>query len=100
LVDFFDENPSAVIQDGVENLTKSFEGLDIKKSKVAEFMKEECNLSIKVVTCHPVARNSDATLEKRAILLKEWLDKCILSKENCVFIDEAGFDINMRSSRA
>ena len=100
LIDFFDENPSAVIQDAVENLTKIFEGLDIKKSRVAEFMKKECNLSIKVITRHSVARNSNATLEKRATWVKEWLDKGILFKENCVFIDEAGFDINMRRSRA
>lgn len=65
LIDFFDENPSAIIQDAVENLTKSFEGLEIKKSRVAGFMKEECNLSIKVVTHHPVARNSNKTLEAR-----------------------------------
>jgi hypothetical protein len=49
----------AVIQDAVENLTKSFEGL-------AEFMKEECNLSIKAVTRYPVARNSRTTLGTRA----------------------------------
>ncbi|KAL4206346.1 hypothetical protein AB4K20DRAFT_1871527 [Rhizopus microsporus] len=49
LINFFDENPSAVIQDAVENLTKSFEGLEIKKSRVAEFMKEDCNLSIKLL---------------------------------------------------
>ncbi|KAI8636345.1 hypothetical protein BD408DRAFT_426312, partial [Parasitella parasitica] len=66
ITSFFDENPSAVIQDAVEDLTRSFEGLEIKKSRVAEFMKEECNLSIKVVTRHPQARNSKTTLEARA----------------------------------
>ncbi|KAI8643970.1 hypothetical protein BD408DRAFT_413860, partial [Parasitella parasitica] len=60
ITSFLDENPSAVIQDAVEDLTRSFEGLEIKKSRVAEFMKEECNLSIKV------ARNSKTTLEARA----------------------------------
>lgn len=53
---FFDENPSAIIQDAVENLKKSFEGLKISKSRVVEFMKKECNLSIKVVIRHPKAR--------------------------------------------
>lgn len=73
LIDFFDENPSVIIQDAVENLTKSFEGLEIKKSRVAEFMKEECNLSIKVVTRHPVARNSNKTLEALAKFVQERL---------------------------
>ncbi|KAI8636537.1 hypothetical protein BD408DRAFT_376719, partial [Parasitella parasitica] len=96
ITSFFDENPSAVIQDAVEDLTRSFEGLEIKKSRVAEFMKEECNLSIKVVTRHPQARNSKTTLEARA----KWVQKGMLFMQNYVFLDEAGFDINMRRSRA
>lgn len=100
LTDFFDENPSAVIQDAVENLTKSFEGLQIKKSRVAEFMKEDCNLSIKVVTRHPGARNSNKTLEARAKFVEEWPTKGMDFMKNCVFLDESGLDINMRCSRA
>lgn len=100
LVDFFDKNLSAVIQGAAENWTKSFEGLEIKKSRVTEFMKEECNLSIKVVTRHPVVRNSNATLEARAQYVEEWLQKGMLYIQNCVLLDESGFDINMHRSRA
>lgn len=63
-------------------------------------MKDECNLSIKVFTRHPVARNSKATLEARAKWVEEWLQKGMLFMQNCVFIDEAGSDINIRRSRA
>lgn len=73
LTNFFDENPSAIIQDAVKNLTKSFEGLEIMKNKVTEFMIEECNLSIKVTTRHPLARNSNKTLVARAKFIEEWL---------------------------
>ncbi|KAI9330548.1 hypothetical protein BD770DRAFT_432631 [Pilaira anomala] len=100
LINFFDDDPSAVIQDAVENLVKSFEGLEIKKSRVAEFMKEECNLSIKVATRHPVGRNKQTTLDARAIFVEEWLQKGMSYMENCVFLDESGFDINMRRTRA
>ncbi|KAG2203446.1 hypothetical protein INT47_008173 [Mucor saturninus] len=41
LINFFDEDSSATIQDAVDNLTISFAGLQIKKSRVAEFMKEQ-----------------------------------------------------------
>ncbi|KAG1509243.1 hypothetical protein G6F47_001604 [Rhizopus delemar] len=99
LINFFDENPSAAIQDAVENLTKSFEGLEIKKSRVAEFMKEECSLSLKVVTRHPKARNSQKNLEARANWVKQWQQKGLHFMKNCVFLDEAGFDVNMRRSR-
>ncbi|KAG1539963.1 hypothetical protein G6F46_007974 [Rhizopus delemar] len=93
LINFFDENPSAVIQDAVENLTKSFEGLEIKKSRVAEFRKEDCNLSIKVVTRHPKERNSQKALEARANWIEEWQNKVIgavtaLGVVNRYFMDE------------
>lgn len=99
LINFFDENPSAVIQEAVEDLTKSFEGLEIKKSRVAEFMKEECNLSLKVVTRRPKARNSQKNLEARANWVIEWQQKGLHLMNNCVFLDEAGFNVNMHRTR-
>ena len=71
LVKFFDENKRATIEDAVKELTQNFENLEIKKSRVAEFMKNECNLSIKVISRHPTARNSTAVIEKRAVWVKE-----------------------------
>lgn len=101
MINYFDENLSAIINDAVEDLIQSFEGLDIKKSRIAEFMKEECNLSIKVVTRHLVAKNSKATLEACAQFVKEWIqEKGMLYMQNCVFLDESGFDINMCRYRA
>ena len=85
MVDFFDENPTAVIQDAVEHLKRSFEGLEIKKSRVAEFMMEDCNLSIKVIPRHSKARNSPTTIEARAKWVEEWLQKGLLYMQNCVF---------------
>ncbi|KAI8875902.1 hypothetical protein K501DRAFT_299141 [Backusella circina FSU 941] len=101
LINYFDENSSATIKDAVEDLIKSFEGLEIKKSRVAEFMKDECNLSIKVATRHSVERNSKTTLEASAQFVKEWIqEKGMLYMQNCVFLGESGFDINMCRSRA
>ena len=100
LVKFFDENKRATIEDAVKELTQNFENLEIKKSRVAEFMKNECNLSIKVISRHPTARNSTAVIEKRAVWVKEWLEKGMIYLQNCVFLDESGFDINMTRERA
>jgi transposase len=99
LISFFDENPSAYIQDAVDDLTTSFAGLEIRKSRVAEFMKEECNLSIKTVSRHPVARNSEKTMQERAEWVQKWINDGMDYLKNCIFIDESGFDINMRRSR-
>lgn len=62
---FFDENPSAVITNAVESLTAAFEGLDIKKSRVYEYIKNECNLSLKVATLHPGPRNDEKKCRKK-----------------------------------
>lgn len=69
---FFDENPSAVITYAVESLTAAFEGLNIKKSRVHEFMKDKCNLSLKVTTLHPGPRNDEKNLEKRLKWAQTW----------------------------
>lgn len=100
LIEFFDENPSAVINDAVESLTSLFEGLEIKKSRVHEFMKDECNLSLKVATLHPLPRNCDANLQRRMEWVQKWAVTDMDFTKNCVFIDESGFHINMRRSRA
>ena len=99
LINFFDEDASATIQDAVDDLTSSFAGLEIKKSRVAEFMKEECNPSIKVVTRHPAARNREENLQARADWVNQWTQNGMDYLKNCIFIDESGFDVNMRRSR-
>ncbi|KAI8886883.1 hypothetical protein K501DRAFT_269461 [Backusella circina FSU 941] len=64
-----------------------------------KFMKEECNLSIKVVDKHSLARNDDKTLDARVEWVKKWIDEGVEYLDNCVFVDESEFDINMRRSR-
>ncbi|KAI9246545.1 hypothetical protein EDC94DRAFT_627068 [Helicostylum pulchrum] len=59
LIDFFDEKPSAVITEAIDSLTAAFEGLDIKKSRVHEFMKDEFSISLKVATLHPRPCNDE-----------------------------------------
>ncbi|KAI8070082.1 hypothetical protein BDF21DRAFT_344712, partial [Thamnidium elegans] len=100
LTSFFDENKRATIEDAVNSLTQSFADLQIKKTRVAEFMRDECNLSIKVISRHPTKINSPAVIEKRAVWVKEWLEKGMIYPQNCVFLDESGFDINMTRGRA
>ncbi|KAG2225439.1 hypothetical protein INT45_010075 [Circinella minor] len=99
LINFFNEDCTATIQDAIEDLTAKFADLDIKKSRVAEFMKEECNLSIKVVSRHPVARNKEESLQKRADWVEKWVQNGMDYLKNCIFVDESGFDINMCRSR-
>ncbi|KAK4510780.1 SCF ubiquitin ligase complex subunit cdc4 [Mucor velutinosus] len=100
LIRFYDEKPIATIQDGVEALTNSFEGLTIKKTRVAEFMKNECNLSLKSIARNPVQQNSTKTVEARAAWVAEWVAKGIDYHNNCMFVDESCFNVNMTRGRA
>ncbi|KAI7906752.1 uncharacterized protein BX663DRAFT_427413, partial [Cokeromyces recurvatus] len=52
----------------------------------------ECNLSIKKLVCHPAARNA------RYEWVLKWKVMDINYLQNCVFINESAFVINMRPS--
>lgn len=63
-------------------------------------MKTECNLSIKKGTLRPVARNDEGRLKEHLIWVQERSKTDMSFLQNCVFIDESGFNINMRPSYA
>ncbi|KAI7869934.1 hypothetical protein BDF14DRAFT_1722050, partial [Spinellus fusiger] len=94
---YFDDKQRATLQDAVDDLKKSFKGIEIQKSRVAEFMKEKCSLLYKKkrIFCHSVVTNSIAQLKKRAIGVEEWTRKEMHYLENCILLDESGFNINM-----
>jgi hypothetical protein len=100
LLEFFDEYPQATRNDAMDSLTEKFEGLDVKGSSFGSFILHECNLTVKTVTRHPAARNSDDNLIRRLKWVEKWSKTDIDFLSSCVFVDEAGFDINMRSSYA
>ncbi|GAA5809516.1 hypothetical protein MFLAVUS_002925 [Mucor flavus] len=54
-----------VKDDAVEMLTSKFAGLEIKKSRVHEFMRDECNLSLKQTTRWPEARANEHNVQNR-----------------------------------
>lgn len=100
LIEFYDDDPGTYIQDAVAMLTSKFAGLEIKKSKVHEFMRDDCNLSFKKATFWSEARVNSDTTQKRYDWVVAWSNLYMDFSKNCVFIDEASFHINMKASRA
>ncbi|KAI9265464.1 hypothetical protein EDC94DRAFT_647413 [Helicostylum pulchrum] len=100
LIEFFDENPHARGSDAVEDLTKNFEGFTLKDTVVGKFISTECNLSIKVITRHPVARNQCAKIKERREWVETWSKINMDYTKSCIFIDESAFDINMKPPTA
>lgn len=96
LLEFYDNWLQARVLDAMESLTQKFSDLTVKKSTVHNFLKDECNLSFKKLTRLPVARNNSDKIQARKNWDIKWTATDMNYLENCVFVDESAFDINMR----
>ncbi|EIE79863.1 hypothetical protein RO3G_04568 [Rhizopus delemar RA 99-880] len=96
LLNFYDDNPQVRVVDTMDSLTQKFADLNVKKSTVHNFLKTECNLSFKKLTTQPAARNSPVKIQEHMDWVKKWTATDMSYLENCIFVDESGFNINMR----
>ncbi|KAI8875226.1 hypothetical protein K501DRAFT_203071 [Backusella circina FSU 941] len=67
LVEMIDENPSLVLDQMMDNLTSQFEGLQISKTALYDFIKNKCRISVKRAYFHSV----DTMKLKSAELIKK-----------------------------
>ncbi|KAG1459902.1 hypothetical protein G6F46_003981 [Rhizopus delemar] len=100
VVKFIDANPFAAVVEATENLLNRFNNLKVSCSTVYNFMRSECNLSLKKADFHSIERNSPAKIEERHDWVRKWENTDMNFLTNCVFLDESAFDINMKRSRA
>ena len=100
VINFIDSNPSASVVEATEHLLNRFDDLKVSRSAAYNFMKSECNLSLKKADFHSVERNSPAKVEERHDWVRKWENTDMNFLTNCVFLDESAFDINMKRSRA
>ncbi|KAL1931415.1 hypothetical protein VTP01DRAFT_9557 [Rhizomucor pusillus] len=98
--DFIDANPSAVVIEVTEPLVKQFKDLNVSHSTVYNFMRTECNLSLKKAEFQSVDRNSPEKIKERHDWVHAWGQTSMHFLTNCVFIDESAFHINMKRTRA
>lgn len=63
---------------------------------MSETLKKECNLSFKKIKRHPAARNDEMKIANHLAWVKKCRQMNMNFLENCVFIDESEFNINMR----
>ncbi|CEP16997.1 hypothetical protein [Parasitella parasitica] len=100
LVEMIDENPSLVLDQMMDSLTSQFEGLQISKTAFYNFVKDKCRISVKRAYFHSVERNSPAKIRERKEWVQRWQQTDMDYISNCIFIDESGFNINMKRSIA
>ncbi|KAL4209699.1 hypothetical protein AB4K20DRAFT_1904675 [Rhizopus microsporus] len=56
ILEYIDENPSAVLEQVMERLLQKFQVLKVSKSTVYNFVRTECNLSLKKAQFQPVRK--------------------------------------------
>ncbi|KAG1050515.1 hypothetical protein G6F43_007222 [Rhizopus delemar] len=100
VINFIDTNPSASVIEVTEHLLSRFHDLKVSRSTVYNFMRGECNLSLKKADFHSIERNSPAKIEERYNWVSKWENTDMNFLTNCIFLDESAFDINMKRSRA
>ncbi|KAI8391552.1 uncharacterized protein BYT42DRAFT_597048 [Radiomyces spectabilis] len=71
VVGFIDANPSASVAEVTDHLLSRFDDLKVSGSTVYNFMRNECNLSLKKADFHFIERNSQAKIEERHELFDE-----------------------------
>ncbi|KAL4214354.1 hypothetical protein AB4K20DRAFT_1943400 [Rhizopus microsporus] len=64
ILEYIDENPSAVLEQVMERLLQKFQDLKASKSTVYNFVRIECNLSLKKAQFQPVDRNSEEKIQE------------------------------------
>ncbi|CEP08731.1 hypothetical protein [Parasitella parasitica] len=83
-----------------EQLLNAFPELKVSKTGFYRFIKSKCALSMKKLEIHSERRHSLTLLEDRRRTIQEWIeDPTIDFESNCVFIDEAGFNMHLTRTR-
>lgn len=99
VTDFYFKQPTAIVNQLMEQLTKNFEDFSLSKRAVYRYLADLWIFTLKGVQLKPVERNTPA----RILARKEWVEELkktdVDYMSNCVFIDEAGFNADLRRSQ-
>lgn len=98
--ELLDEDPQLFAEDIIESLTKQFMDFTISKTQLNHHLKNTMLITVKRPIFEPEVRNSETNLQTRYEWFMEWKDSDLDYTKNCIFIDEAGFHINLRNNWA
>jgi transposase len=90
--------PTLTVEAVTDQLCKNFKEIQITPRSVATHMKKRCRLTYKRIVPQYFARDSEETAVKRYDTVNFWIHQKIDFMNDCVFIDEAGFNRNMHRS--
>ncbi|KAL1931427.1 hypothetical protein VTP01DRAFT_9569 [Rhizomucor pusillus] len=98
----YEEHPDSIFESAevTEHLMQQFDGLKVTHTTVYNFMRIECNLSLKQAEFQSVERNNPEKIEERHDWVRKWEQTDMDFLTNYVFLDESAFHINMKRTRA
>jgi transposase len=88
-------DPTTTVNDIAAALREKFVGLNVSPKTVCLHMKRKCQVTYKRIIPQYFGRNSPNTVEKRFTIVSSWMQSGIDFMNDCVFIDESGFNRNM-----
>ncbi|ORE11845.1 hypothetical protein BCV72DRAFT_317998 [Rhizopus microsporus var. microsporus] len=100
ILEYIDKDLSAILEQVMERLVQKFQDLKVSKSTVYNFVRTECNLSLKKAQFQPVDRNSEEKIQERFDWVHKWECTDMDFRTNCVFLDKSAFHINLKRSMA
>lgn len=88
VINFIDANPFASVVKASKHLLKRLGAFKAQHSTLYNFMRSECNLSLKKAGFHSIERNSPTKIEERHNWACKWRNTDMDLLINCVFLDE------------
>ncbi|KAI8377348.1 hypothetical protein BD560DRAFT_325896, partial [Blakeslea trispora] len=88
--------PNATADQLLDRLTSTFEGLSLLKLTLYRYLNDLWILSLKKVQLGPLERNNLERIQARKKWVEKIKDMSLDYMSNCIFIDEAGFNANLR----
>jgi hypothetical protein len=96
LIQYIEQKPTAVLDEIKLDLCEHFEGLSISTSTLHRHLVNICSITLKKLEKMPAARVSQKVVDLRYQKFMEWESLSDFDyKKNCVFIDEAGFNLHI-----
>jgi transposase len=98
LIDYYDNNSTAVLWEARDAILEAFPDIGtIDLSNIYRHLVQHVTVTLKKLEKIIDARTKEETLNQRREKVLEWkADKNMKWLENCVFIDEAGFNMRLR----
>lgn len=89
------EDATVTLEVMLESLKKAFKDVRAKATTIYTFVTKVCKFSLKRIAKWASRRSLEELKQQRLEWAEEYKDKLDFNK-NCIFIDEAGFNISMR----